>query len=126
MKKVLKRHILNHKGYTAVCGVPFPPSATSQQEPSLYDLLVRYQNGLDISNYVTTTAVKATAQQQFTNRIGKVDFLTEIPEYIKSVQREENFTPPVLDENGEPVKNRVNDSEKKVENIQTNVQNEQP
>lgn len=126
MKKVLKRHILEHKGYTLTGGEPFPPSATSQQEPSLYDLLVRYQNGLDISSYVTTTAVKATAQQQFTNRIGKVDFLTEIPEYIKSVQREENFTPPVLNEKGEPIENAVNDDSKKVENVQTNVQNEQP
>lgn len=105
----IKRNVIN--GFPRLKNVEnFPPSATSQQEPSLYDLLVRYQNGLDISNYVTTTAVRATAQQQFTNRVGKVDFLTEIPDYIKSVQREENFTPPVLKENGEPVENSVTDN----------------
>lgn len=84
--KTIKRHILNHSGYR-LCGKAYPASETSQQEPSLHDLLVRYQNGLDISNYITQTAVKATAEQQFANRVGKVDPLTEVPEYINRVFR---------------------------------------
>ena len=47
MKK-LRRHVLDHQGYAAHCSA-FPASQTSQQEPSLHDILVRYQNGLDIS-----------------------------------------------------------------------------
>lgn len=116
MKK-LRRHILDHQGYVSHCGA-FPPSQTSQQEPSLHDILVRYQNGLDISQFITTTAVKATAEQQFANRVGKVDPLTEIPKYIKDVFKDI----PQLDENGNPVENRVNDDEKKVEDVQTNVE----
>lgn len=117
MKK-LRRHVLDHQGYAAHCSA-FPASQTSQQEPSLHDILVRYQNGLDISQFITTTAVKASAEQQFANRVGKVDPLTEVPKYIKDVFKDI----PQLDENGNPVENRVNDDGKKVEDVQTNVQN---
>lgn len=127
---------LRRNKYNRVCkhqGGNFPPSQTTQQEPSLYDLLVRYQNGLDISSYVTTNAVSATANQWFTNRVGKTDFLTEIPEYITEVKRQEevskskvdgtkkfdnlmsNYQPPEIDANG---------NEKVSESVQQNVQNE--
>ena len=115
----IRRNILNHKGCRTQCGA-FPKSQTSQQEPSLHDILVRYQNGLDISQFVTTTAVKASAEQQFANRVGKVDPLTEVPKYIKDVFK----GVPQLDENGNPVENLVNDNEKKVDDVHTNVENE--
>lgn len=116
----IKRNIINGVRH---CGgsVSFPASQTSQQEPSLHDILVRYQNGLDISQFVTTTAVKASAEQQFANRVGKVDPLTEVPKYIKEVFKDI----PQLDENGNPVENSINDNEKKVVDVQTNVENEQ-
>ena len=79
----IKRNILEHRGGKITAS--FPPSQTSQQEPSLHEILVRYQNGLDISNFVTTQASKATADMQFSNRVGKTDFLTEIPQHIKKV-----------------------------------------
>lgn len=63
--------------------VKYPPSQTSQDEPNLRDILVAYSRGQDVSEYIRKPAAKATAEQQFTNRIGKVDFLTEIPDYIK-------------------------------------------
>lgn len=113
----IRRNILNHKGCRTQCGT-FPPSQTSQQEPTLHDILVRYQNGLDISQFITTTAVKASAEQQFANRVGKVDPLTEIPKYIKDVFKDI----PELDKNGNPVEN--NDG-KKVEDVQTNVVNKE-
>lgn len=55
---------------------------TSQLEPNLHDILVAYQHGEDVSEYIRIPAVKATAEQQFTNRIGKVDPLTEIHDYV--------------------------------------------
>lgn len=63
---------------------PFPPSETSQLEPNLHDILVAYSNGQDVSEYIRMPASKATAEQQFTNRIGKVDPLTEISDYVKA------------------------------------------
>lgn len=108
----IKRNIINgvrHSGGSVV----FPCSQTSQQEPSLHDILIRYQNGLDISQFVTTTAVKASAEQQFANRVGKVDPLTEIPRYIDDVFKDI----PQLKDDGEPVENPVN-----VDNVQTNVE----
>lgn len=61
----------------------YPPSQTNQREPSLRELLVKYQRGEDISDYITLTAEKATAEQQFQNRVGKVDPLTEIESLVK-------------------------------------------
>lgn len=108
MKKII-RHILEYSGKP--CRSSYPPSETSQVEPTLHDLLVRYQNGLDISQFVTTPAVKATAEQQFSNRVGKVDPLTEVPAYINKVFKTEQ--PPEIDVNG---------NEKKIETVQTNVE----
>lgn len=63
--------------------VKFPPSRTSQDEPNLRDILVAYSRGQDVSQYFRVPAVKATAEQQFTNRIGKVDYLTEMSDYVR-------------------------------------------
>lgn len=65
----------------------YPPSQTNQREPSLRELLVKYQRGEDISDYVTVSAEKATAEQQFQNKFAKVDPLTEIEDYVKKEQR---------------------------------------
>ena len=111
MKKIV-RHILEWSGKP--CRSSYPPSETSQVEPTLHDLLVRYQNGLDISQFVTTPAVKASAEQQFANRVGKVDPLTEIPNHINKVFKVEQV--PEIDVNG---------NKKKVENVQQNVENKQ-
>lgn len=62
----------------------YPPSQTNQREPSLRELLVKYQRGEDISDYITVYAEKATAEQQFKNRVGKVDPLTEFESIVKT------------------------------------------
>lgn len=61
----------------------YPASQTNQREPSLRELLIKYQRGEDISDYITISADKATAEQQFKNRFAKVDPLTEIESYVK-------------------------------------------
>lgn len=63
--------------------VKYSPSQTSQDEPNLHDILVAYSRGQDVSEYIRKPAAKATAEQQFTNRIGKVDYLTEMSDYVK-------------------------------------------
>lgn len=60
----------------------YPESQTSQLEPSLHELLVKYSHGEDISSYISS-APQATAEMQFQNRIGKVDYLTEMETYVK-------------------------------------------
>lgn len=68
----------------------YSPSQTSQVEPNLHEILVAYQRGEDISQFVTLSAAKATAEQQFKNRLGKVDPLTEFSDYIKSESKKAN------------------------------------
>lgn len=63
---------------------------TSQLEPNLHDILVAFQQGKDVSQFVTMPAAKATAEQQFKNRVGKVDPLTEFSEFVKSETRKAN------------------------------------
>lgn len=63
--------------------VKYPPSQTSQDEPNLHEILVAYSRGQDVSQYLRKPASQATAEQQFTNRIGKVDYLTEMSDYVK-------------------------------------------
>lgn len=63
---------------------------TSQLEPNLREILVAYQRGEDVSQYVTMSAAKATAEQQFKNRVGKVDPLTEFEEIVKSEIKKAN------------------------------------
>lgn len=63
--------------------VKFPPSQTSQDEPNLREILVAYSRGQDVSEYIRKPAALATADQQFSNRIGKVDYLTEMSDYVK-------------------------------------------
>lgn len=63
--------------------VKYPPSQTSQEEPNLHEILVAYSRGQDVSQYLRKPAAQATAEQQFTNRIGKVDYLTEMSDYVK-------------------------------------------
>lgn len=70
--------------------VEYSPCETSQLEPNLRELLIKYQQGMDISDHIILPAAKATADQQFRNRVAKVDPLTEIPEYIQSEQRKAN------------------------------------
>lgn len=96
------------------CNPVYPPSETNQREPSLRELLVKYQRGEDISDFVSLPAEKATAEQQFKNRFAKVDPLTEIEQYVKkevnkanemvetehrtrSKKLNENLTPPPSD-----------------------------
>lgn len=70
--------------------IEYSPCETSQLEPNLRELLIKYQQGLDITDHVYLPAAKATAEVQFKNRVAKVDPLTEIPDYIKSEQRKAN------------------------------------
>lgn len=62
----------------------YPPSQTSQLEPNLREILVAYSRGEDISDYIRMPAAKATAEQQFTNRIARVDPLTELQDYVNN------------------------------------------
>lgn len=78
--------IRRNKRYTGIRYndvVQFSPSQTSQDEPNLHEILVAYSRGEDVSQYVRKPAAQATAEQQFTNRIGKVDYLTEMSDYVK-------------------------------------------
>jgi len=68
----------------------YPPTQTNQREPSLRELLVKYQRGEDISDYITMSAEKATAEQQFKNRVGKVDPLTELETIVKTETEKAN------------------------------------
>lgn len=70
--------------------IDYSPCETSQLEPNLRELLIKYQQGMDITDYVTLPAAKATAEVQFQNRVAKVDPLTEIPAYIKAEQAKAN------------------------------------
>lgn len=82
---------IRHNNYSTrsrVLHQTFPASKTSQVEPSLHELLVAYQKGENIDKYISS-AVKASADLQFKNRVGKVDPLTEIPDYIRQVEQEE-------------------------------------
>lgn len=113
MKKI-RRNILEYVGKCSSC-VVFPPSQTSQFEPSLHEILVRYQSGLDISKYITTQASRASADMQFSNRVGKVDFLTEVPRFINKVAK---------DEEKHLSENRINDEKNVDEGLQPNVDNQ--
>lgn len=78
--------IRRNKRYTGIRyndTVKFSPSQTSQNEPNLHEILVAYSRGEDVSQYLRKPAAQATAEQQFTNRIGKVDYLTEMSDYVK-------------------------------------------
>lgn len=78
--------IRRNKRYVGICfndTVKFPPSQTSQDEPNLREILVAYSRGQDVSEYIRKPAAQASAEQQFTNRIGKVDYLTEMSDYVK-------------------------------------------
>lgn len=78
--------IRRNKRYTGIRyndTVKYSPSQTSQDEPNLRDILVAYSRGQDVSEYVRKPAAQATAEQQFTNRLGKVDYLTEMSDYVK-------------------------------------------
>lgn len=66
----------------ATTELDYSPCETTQLEPNLRELLVKYQQGLDITDHVYLPAAKATADVQFKNRVAKVDPLTEIPQYI--------------------------------------------
>lgn len=82
---------IRHNNYSTrsrVLHQTFPASKTSQVEPSLRELLVAYQKGENIDKYISS-AVKASADLQFKNRVGKVDPLTEIPDFIRQVEQEE-------------------------------------
>lgn len=84
---------IRHNNYSTrsrVLHQTFPASKTSQVEPSLHELLVAYQKGENIDKYISS-AVKASADLQFKNRVGKVDPLTEIPDYIRQVEQEEQM-----------------------------------
>lgn len=70
--------------------VVYPSSETSQMEPSLHDILVAYSRGDDVSEFIRMPASKATAEQQFMNKIGKVDFLTESEQYVKNAVKQAN------------------------------------
>lgn len=78
--------IRRNKRYTGIRyndTVNYPTSRTSQDEPNLHEILVAYSRGEDVSQYIRKPAAQATAEQQFTNRIGKVDYLTEMSDYVK-------------------------------------------
>lgn len=80
-----------YTGVTARTSNPvYPKSQTTQDEPSLRDILIRYQRGENISDYVHEPAQKATAEQQFKNKFAKVDPLTEIETYVKQETRKAN------------------------------------
>lgn len=77
--------IRRNKRYTGIRyndTVKYSPSQTSQDEPNLREILVAYSRGQDVSQYIRKPAAQATAEQQFTNRIGKVDYLTEMSDYV--------------------------------------------
>lgn len=80
--------------YTGVAARPsnpvYPQSQTTQDEPSLRDILIRYQRGENISDYVHEPSQRATAEQQFKNKFAKVDPLTEIEHYVKQETRKAN------------------------------------
>lgn len=79
--------IRRNKRYIGVnsrnASVIYTQCQTSQLEPNLREILVKYSRGEDVSDYIRMPATKATAEQQFTNRIGKVDPLTEMQDYVK-------------------------------------------
>lgn len=78
--------IRRNKRYTGIRyndTVNYTPSQTSQAEPNLRDILVAYSRGQDVSQYIRKPAAQATAEQQFTNRIGKVDYLTEMSDFVQ-------------------------------------------
>lgn len=77
------RYTVTHR----TLNIEYSPCETSQLEPNLRELLIKYQQGLDITDHVYLPAAKATAEVQFKNRVAKVDPLTEIPDYIKSEKR---------------------------------------
>ena len=79
--------IRRNKRYNGVnsrnASVNYTQCQTSQLEPNLREILVKYSRGEDVSDYIRMPATKATAEQQFTNRLGKVDPLTEMQDYVK-------------------------------------------
>lgn len=79
-----KRYTVTHRDATNE--LLYSPCETTQLEPNLRELLVKYQQGLDITDHVYLPAAKATADVQFKNRVAKVDPLTEIPQYIAGVK----------------------------------------
>lgn len=85
--------IRRNRHYTVIHrfeNIDYSTCETSQLEPNLRELLVKYQQGMDITDHITLPATKATAEVQFKNRIAKVDPLTEIPAYIRSEQSKAN------------------------------------
>lgn len=81
-----KRYVVSHDRETLV----YPTSETSQLEPSLHDILVAYSRGEDVSQFIRLPAAKATAEQQFLNKLGKMDFLTETEQYVKQSVKSAN------------------------------------
>lgn len=58
---------------------------TVQDNPSLEQLLVMYQNGKDIDGFIRNPATNRAPDTPITfdDKVGKVDFLTETDAYIK-------------------------------------------
>lgn len=58
---------------------------TVQDNPSLEQLLIMYQNGKDIDGFIRQPATNRppNAPINFDDKVGKVDFLTETEAYIK-------------------------------------------
>lgn len=78
----------HYTGVTARNANPvYPKSETTQDEPNLRDILIRYQRGENISDFIHEPAHRATADQQFKNKFAKVDPLTEIESYVKQESR---------------------------------------
>lgn len=80
------RYVVSHDREKVI----YPTSETSQLEPSLHDILVAYSRGEDVSQFIRMPASKATAEQQFMNKVGKVDFLTETEQYVKQAVKNAN------------------------------------
>lgn len=78
-RRIIRGHVPPSRNNNPV----FPECQTSQLEPNLREILVSYQRGEDVSDYVRLPATKATASQQFKNKFAKVDPLTELEQYVK-------------------------------------------
>lgn len=78
-RRIIRGHVPPPRNNNPV----YPVCKTSQLEPNLREILVAYQRGEDVSEFIRLPASKATAEQQFQNKFGKVDPLTEIEQYVK-------------------------------------------
>lgn len=62
----------------------FDPTQTQQTYPTINDILVKFKRGEDLSDLVYNAAdVPSMPAAQFSNRMFKVDPLTERQDYIK-------------------------------------------